>query len=1776
MYARKQLSCFCLCILVGLSLLTGGSLYAQCPSLKAIMVDPCNDDINNEFIIIHSGSGFNTRDLQISFDAANNIIGPENNDINVNLDNLPNTRACRFQPGNANLVLNCPNVRVVSQDEEIPPNAVVIIQMSGGANEAYDFSFLCGSGECVYVLQNDCVRSVEAFRNKASGSETLRIALRNTLCDEPTLYNRSLLDKGNGDFYAPDGNTLYGNRACNLATPPAAPPVGGATIPPDFVDPGPLSGCPSVTLPAITGSNLTGNQQYYTGPGGTGNFYPAGSKITRNLTLFIFDKTAPCSPEIPIRVTIIDPITPDLTIPTPVCENSGLVPLDTRQDGINGTWTGAGVTNNAFNTNINGQGIYVLTFTPNTGECALPNTTTIEVLPQPEPAQGVTGVACDALGINMAAFDLTLLNDDIRGGNPGQVRWYEDAAIQNQILDTFAYVTRPATIYAVWDNGACPSDPVAVDLTIGPGLEINFVNIKGLSCAGDADGAIEIEIVGGTPPFTITWSNPAYNGMTAISNLPAGSYGVTVSDAAGCWEAKTTGLVAPTEVDFSCQKVSDVSTVGGQDGSGSISISGGIPPYWIIWSGPVTDSVRLTSAATNYLLENLPAGNYQIIGRDALGCGSSCQFNIDLPNCGLQVTASSQEPTCADLANGRIQLTATGGQGAITYTWNPASLNGQSSASNLAAGLYEVSVSDAVGCLRTFTFDLQAPPALDLSCTSAAVPSSLGASDGEISLNFGGGTPPYSIIWTGPKGGSRNVGAAGNFLIDQLPAGNYNIVIRDDNGCEQNCVQNLPEGSCPGSLESQVTHESCPGSSDGSISLNLAGSWQAPVTIDWNVNQYDGQTQLNNLNPGNYTVTVTGANSCQASLTITVNAATGLPDVDFPATAEVCAYNCVTYPLQFSGTAPFFAEFILRVRNQNIPLNVSSDQTDASLVICPADYGVDTGSLRLQLIRVSDANCINDQGKESVLRLRQVVESVLSPTLCFGESIEVNGEIYDADRPGGTEILAGASQMGCDSIVRIDLKFHKLIREEIRQTLCPGESIRVNGQLYDENQPTGTEVLTSQEGCDSTVVINLSFFPEASGQLDLTLCPGEERVINGTVYNEQHPSGTEVFVGGSQHGCDSTLVVNIQFYPQVAGQYTETICPGSQTIINGNVYDENHLSGTEILPGLAQNGCDSLLEVNIRFYPEAIGVLNQTICPGEQITVNGTIYDENHPSGTEILLGASQHGCDSILQVQLDFFQLPVTVVTDMICPSEQRLINGTVYDINNPSGTEVIGGGAANGCDSIVQIDLQFFAPAVAILRDTLCSSGSMIVNNTVYDINRPTGIETLTGAAANGCDSLVEVELFFLEDITVSLTGDASICLLDSAELEWQISNTTEPLTITYAANDSIIGQITGVQDGDRLMVKPSVSTVYSIVEVVKPAGSCDIQIVGSAEVDIHQLFVDAVIISDYDGYGISCQGEYDGAIRIQVMEGQAPFQYFWEDGYRGQERTNLGPGVYSVRVVDAVGCEAEASVNLESPPPLKLDISVRSIDCTGGQSGGIIIDSISGGNREYFYSLNGAPALPVPQFPYIIGGLSAGRHTVVVSDEYGCSARRDAVIAEFAPLELLLSPGKTIKQGESVRLDADASFPIASFEWSASDTSTVINMLPTTVSPLKTTTYTLTVYDEQGCSTSGTVRIVVTRSSSVYLPTAFSPNHDGLNDRYYPFTDRNIKQIMEFRIFDRWGNLMHEMYNFQGNSEIFGWDGKFKNQLMDPAVFIYYLKAEYLDGHTEMFKGDFALVR
>ncbi|MEO1435636.1 MAG: PKD domain-containing protein, partial [Bacteroidota bacterium] len=172
--------------------------------------------------------------------------------------------------------------------------------------------------------------------------------------------------------------------------------------------------------------------------------------------------------------------------------------------------------------------------------------------------------------------------------------------------------------------------------------------------------------------------------------------------------------------------------------------------------------------------------------------------------------------------------------------------------------------------------------------------------------------------------------------------------------------------------------------------------------------------------------------------------------------------------------------------------------------------------------------------------------------------------------------------------------------------------------------------------------------------------------------------------------------------------------------------------------------------------------------------------------------------------------------------------------------------------------------------------------------------------------------------------------------------------------------------------------------------------------------------------------------------------------------------------------------------------------------------------------------------------------------------------------------LIEGFEIRLGESgqlVLLNPNAG---STYSWSPAESLSDSTSLFPFASPATETIYTITEIDELGCIGTDTAVVDVRSVRPVYIPNAFSPNGDGVNDLFMIFSSGAVRQVNNFQVYDRWGELVYSAQNFFPNDPTFGWDGRLKGQLLTPGVFVFFAEVEFIDDEVFFYKGDVTLLR
>lgn len=288
---------------------------------------------------------------------------------------------------------------------------------------------------------------------------------------------------------------------------------------------------------------------------------------------------------------------------------------------------------------------------------------------------------------------------------------------------------------------------------------------------------------------------------------------------------------------------------------------------------------------------------------------------------------------------------------------------------------------------------------------------------------------------------------------------------------------------------------------------------------------------------------------------------------------------------------------------------------------------------------------------------------------------------------------------------------------------------------------------------------------------------------------------------------------------------------------------------------------------------------------------------------------------------------------------------------------------------------------------------------------------------------------------------------------------------------------------------------------------------------------------------------------------------------------------PGFYTLRVTDEIGCSAtdEVLVNAETEVPIP-QIELSNISCFSANDGVILITSVDGGRPPYRYALDNAP----PGNTTFFTGLQAGEYNLRVSDANGCFSDLFLDISQPEQLRVSLSVNSNRTEyevGEEVTVTAQITGGnvIDTLLWEPDSLGFRGEGNSLTFLASETQQIRVTVIDEQGCRSSDQTIILVRKDVPVYIPNGFSPNGDNINDiLFVGANDDRIRRVESFLIFNRWGEAVFQNYNFAPNDSGQGWDGSYRGEALDPAVFVYVAVVEMADGEKIVFKGDITLVR
>lgn len=1157
---------------------------------------------------------------------------------------------------------------------------------------------------------------------------------------------------------------------------------------------------------------------------------------------------------------------------------------------------------------------------------------------------------------------------------------------------------------------------------------VTFTNV---SCNGSANGAINVNVSGGTTPYTYSWGTTPGSGPT-VSGLAAGSYTSTITDANGCILTQTISITQPLPINITFTST-NVSCFNGSNGVIQSAVTGGTGGYIYSWSPNV---------GTAPTVSGLIAGTYSLHILDVNNCLVTASTVITQPSL-LQVATTATMETCSYSDDGMASVIATGGTPAYSYTWQPGNLT-TANVTSLTANVYTLTVRDNNGCQTNTFVTITEPLPLVTTVVNSTNINCFGGNNGSIFLNTSGGTPAYSYNWQ--PNVSSGTSATG------LTAGTYSIDITDNKNCLVRIVQVLTQPSAPLVATASANSVSCNGGTNGAI-LSSASGGTAPYNYLWSPINISGQNVIN-IGAGVYSLLITDANGCTATATTTVNQPTSMS-----LTLNTINSNCSMANGQASVTVTGgFPSYSY----QWSPIG-GTNQVASNLPAGSYTVNITDGNGCLS----SGATVVNDNSGPNV--------SILSTTnvACFGgnsgaATVGVAGGIgpftFSWQPFGGTAQTAIGLTAGTYVVTVIDMS-----------TGC--QSLATTSPAI--TQPTDIQISINKNdvscfggnnGSASAIVSG------GTGAYTYTWSPSGSNSSNAGSLS----AGTHTVTVRDGNGCLKTQTVTINQPAALAvviSTLTNVSCFGgangsaASTVTGGTApYFYNWSSGSA-----AQNAVGlsaGFLSLTVTDSKGCTAFTNTSIAqPSSALVVSMTATAVTCFGGTNGAVSASPSGGTA----GYTYNWSPNTGSTQ------------TLTNVN--AGVKLVIVTDANGCNANGFITVTQPTPVTATIVSTnpTCGnangSASALVSGGVAPYtytwmptntngssinNQAPGTYNIVIADFNGCISTYTTALVNVAGPSLSvLTTSNTSCFGGNNGLGFV--NATGGVG-SYAYNWQPYGGNTSV--GTNLVAGNYTCTVFD-------GNSC------SASVTLSISQPPALNLSVANQSQPSCFGLQNGSITATTSGGTPGYSYSWLPiGGTNPTASNLPAGIYTISVSDSKGCTTAITSLLQQPSALSGNIISSTNPTCFNVANGSINSSATGGTPPYQFNWQVTPSQNATQAV----NLSQGTYSVIISDNNNCAVTLTASLV--APSQVITGAGigSTICLGQTATISTTASGGSGNYfyYWSPSTSGNTSSQL---VTPTTNTDYTVTAYDQSGCAGTSSIAHV-----EVYNLTASNINAFG----------------------------------------------------------------------------------
>lgn len=1505
---------------------------------------------------------------------------------------------------------------------------------------------------------------------------------------------------------------------------------------PDISASGGTIDCNNLTI-SINGNSTTANVTYsWVGP----NSFTSGDQnpdvtVPGSYTLTVAAPNG-CSIDETIEV-MDDTMAPDIATSGGTIDcNNAMIALSGNSNtvGVTYAWTGPNTfTSSEPSPTINEVGTYTLIITAPNGCTA---TETAEVLDDTTDPD----ISADGGTIDCLMPDISLSGNSTTVGVT--YAWTGPNTFSSSMQNPMVNVDGTYTLTVTGTNGCTSTQDAIV---------ISDMDAPDIEAAGDTitcvDTSVPIFGNSNTNGVSYAWTGPG--SFTSTMATPtvnmAGDYTLTVTAPNGCTSDETIAVIQDADIP-------DISVAGDilNCTNQSINLSGNstVLDVTYAWTGPVGFMANEPNPAITV------PGDYTLVVTAPNGCTANDMLLIDQDIEAPDVFADGGFITCTDASIALDGQSLTVG---VTYSWEgPGGFNSTLQNPDVSeAGAYTLTVTALNGCTESATATVLLDGDLpDISVDGGTLDCNI------LNLQLSGNSNTADVVysWEGPNSFTSDVPNP-----DVNVPGSYTLTVTAPNACSSSATALVIEDIVTPDIETNGGTITCNdlmiSLSANSMTSNVAYAWTGPNTFS-----SDEQNPLVG-DAGTYTLLLTAPNGCTSTEDAMVDedlaepdvsAAGGTVDCNNPMIALSGNSNTTDATLAWTGPNSFVSD------EQNPMVSMSGDYilTVTGTNGCTAEQTA---------IVIEDLVEPDAEANGGVLDCNNPMISISANSSTANVNYSWTGpNSFTSDEQNPMVTMSGAYTLTVTAMNGCTTSLPAIVDEDVATPdisssggtiTCLETSIGLTGNsitpgaLYSW---TGPNTFSSDE---QNPTVNIS------GDYILTITAPNGCVATETAQVLQDTDEPDATADGGTLDCNdmSLPLAGNSSTPGVSYSWT-----GPNTFSSDEQNPVITASGDYVLTVTAPNGCTISVTANVLEDVDAPmisadgGILNCTVTElnltsssnPSNVTYawtgpNSFSSDQQNPliseAGNYTLVVTSANGCTSTIDAMVD-------------------------ADIAEPDASA--NGGLITCMDPTISIAGNSTTPGITYSWTGPGSFTSSEQNPMVDEA----GIYILTVTAPNGCTSQVTADVDLDADVPeAEAEGGTITCLETSVSL----TGNSNQANVTY----SWTGPNAFTSDEQNPLVFQPGTYTLTVTAPNDCTSSASTEVLESLDLPYVE------IVAEQPGM-LNC------AIDSLRLDGSASdfgpeYSRTWwtADGFFLSGGLTFMPyvgaaGTYNLTITNELnGCSSTATIEIDQNEsvPSGGDIQIIDPSCFGESDGSIFVDDVQGGTPPYLFSINGGALSSDPLFT----ALAPGNYDLVIEDALGCTWETALVLLEPQDLEVSLTavnlPDLSIKLGEKITLIAQVNIPpssIVSVVWLPLGTAPIdcTDCLEVETQPVFSTTYEVIVTDINGCVETAEVSIFVDTTRPVFVPNAFSPNNDGINDLLYIQTGQSVASIKSFLVFNRWGETVYQFYNFAPNDPALGWDGMFRGKKLNAEVFTWFAQIEFVDGQIEVFKGDVMLVK